>query len=69
MKNFHTHCSFYVLNTGYLANFAFPRLGELTRCVSLSKAEKIPVDKLFGTVIVERVIDLMMVMMLLVLIM
>jgi len=50
--------SFYSLNTGYLANFAFPRLGEITRCGSLSKAEKIPVDKLFGTVIVERVIDL-----------
>ncbi len=50
--------SFYALNTGYLANFAFPRLGEITRCGSLSKAEKIPVDKLFGTVIIERVIDM-----------
>ena len=58
--------SFYSLNTGYLANFAFPRLGELTRCGSLSKAEKIPVDKLFGTVIVERVIDLLMVFILLI---
>lgn len=57
--------SFYALNTGYLANFAFPRLGELTRCASLSKAEKIPVDKLFGTVIVERIIDLVMVTILL----
>jgi uncharacterized protein (TIRG00374 family) len=53
--------SFYALNTGYLANFAFPRLGEVTRCASLSKAENIPVDKLFGTVIVERIIDLVMV--------
>ncbi|MFC2080906.1 lysylphosphatidylglycerol synthase transmembrane domain-containing protein [Bacteroidota bacterium] len=53
--------SLYSLNTGYLANFAFPRLGELTRCASLSKVEKIPVDKLFGTVIVERVIDVIMV--------
>jgi uncharacterized protein (TIRG00374 family) len=53
--------SFYSLNTGYMANYAFPRLGEITRCASLSKAEKIPVDKLFGTVIVERVIDLLMV--------
>jgi uncharacterized membrane protein YbhN (UPF0104 family) len=57
--------SFYSLNTGYLANFAFPRLGELTRCASLSKAENIPVDKLFGTVIMERVIDLVMVIILL----
>jgi uncharacterized protein (TIRG00374 family) len=57
--------SFYSLNTGYLANFAFPRLGELTRCLSLSRAEKIPVDKLFGTVIMERIIDLIMVTILL----
>jgi hypothetical protein len=57
--------SFYALNTGYLANFAFPRLGEITRCGSLSKAEKIPVDKLFGTVIVERVIDLVILVILL----
>ncbi len=57
--------SFYALNTGYLANFAFPRLGEITRCGSLSKAEKIPVDKLFGTVIVERVIDMLILVILL----
>jgi uncharacterized protein (TIRG00374 family) len=57
--------SLYSLNTGYLANLAFPRLGELTRCVSLSRAEKIPVDKLFGTVILERIIDLIMVIILL----
>ena len=57
--------SLYALNTGYLANFAFPRLGEITRCASLSKAEKIPVDKLFGTVIIERIIDLVMVTILL----
>lgn len=50
--------TFYSLLLGYLANFAFPRLGEVTRCASLARKEKIPVDKLFGTVIVERVIDL-----------
>lgn len=51
--------TFYSLMVGYLANFAFPRLGEVTRCASLSKKEKIPVDKLFGTVIVERAVDLL----------
>lgn len=56
--------SFYSLNTGYMANFAFPRIGEITRCASLSKADKIPVDKLFGTVIIERAVDLMMVIIL-----
>lgn len=51
--------TFYSLMVGYLANFAFPRIGEITRCASLGKKENIPVDKLVGTVIVERVIDLM----------
>jgi glycosyltransferase 2 family protein len=49
--------SFLAMMTGYLANIAFPRLGEVTRCVALGKKEKIPVDKLVGTVIVERTID------------
>src|SRR5215203_2646942 len=42
---------------GYLANFFVPRLGEVSRCGALSKAESIPFNKLFGTVIVERIID------------
>jgi uncharacterized protein (TIRG00374 family) len=47
------------LMIGYFANLAFPRLGEVTRCGSLSKAETIPFTGLLGTVIVERVIDLL----------
>ncbi len=50
--------TFYALMTGYLANLALPRVGEITRCVALGKKEKIPVDQLFGTVLVERTIDL-----------
>jgi hypothetical protein len=49
--------SFYSLMTGYLANLALPRIGEITRCVALGKKEKIPVDQLIGTVVVERTID------------
>jgi len=49
--------SFYALMTGYLANIALPRIGEITRCVALGKKEKIPVDQLIGTVVVERSID------------
>ena len=45
------------LMIGYLANLAFPRLGEVSRCGVLSKAESVPFNKLLGTVIVERVID------------
>lgn len=49
--------SFLALMTGYLANIALPRVGEITRCVALGKKEKIPVDQLIGTVVVERTID------------
>lgn len=52
--------TYHSLMIGYLSNFALPRLGEVTRCVTLGQREKIPVDSLFGTVIVERVIDLLM---------
>jgi uncharacterized protein (TIRG00374 family) len=52
--------TYHSVMVGYLANFALPRLGEVTRCVTLGKREKIPVDALIGTVIVERVIDLVM---------
>jgi hypothetical protein len=43
--------------TGYLANLALPRIGEITRCVALGKKEKVPVEQLIGTVVVERAID------------
>ncbi len=52
-----TKNSFYALMTGYLANIALPRIGEVTRCVALGKKEKIPVDQLIGTVVIERTID------------
>jgi hypothetical protein len=45
---------------GYLANLAIPRLGEITRCGALGKSENIPFDKILGTVIVERVSDVVM---------
>ena len=42
---------------GYLTNILIPRAGEISRCTSLQQVEKIPFDKLFGTIILERVID------------
>ena len=50
----------YALMIGYLANLAIPRIGEVSRCVTLNKSEKVPFSGLVGTVIVERAIDLMM---------
>jgi uncharacterized protein (TIRG00374 family) len=47
------------LMVGYLANLGLPRLGELARCATLNKAEAIPFNPLLGTVIIERVVDVM----------
>jgi glycosyltransferase 2 family protein len=49
---------FYALMIGYLSNFALPRIGEVTRCGTLKKTDKIPFDSLIGTVIIERAIDI-----------
>ena len=56
---------FYALMFGYFANFAFPRIGEITRCGSLTKSDKIPMDSLIGTVIIERAIDMVVLLFLL----
>lgn len=58
--------TFHAMMVGYMANLALPRIGEITRCVALGKKEKIAVDKLVGTVIVERTIDFLSVVLLLV---
>jgi uncharacterized protein (TIRG00374 family) len=49
--------TFYSLMTGYMANLALPRIGEITRCVALGKKENMPAEQLFGTVVIERTID------------
>ncbi len=49
--------TFYALMTGYLANFLLPRIGEITRCGSLNRTDRIPVSSLLGTVIIERIAD------------
>ena len=49
--------SYHAAMIGYLANFALPRLGEVLRCTVLQKYEKVPFQKSLGTVITERIID------------
>ena len=45
------------VSVSYLTNLFIPRAGEISRCTVLNQVEKIPVDKLLGTIIIERVID------------
>ena len=56
---FHTRTenAFFAVMIGYLTNMAVPRLGEILKCTVLAKYEKVPADKLVGTIILERVID------------
>ena len=46
------------VSIGYFTNLFIPRAGEITRCTALNRVEKIPVDKLFGTILLERALDL-----------
>ncbi len=52
-----TSNTIFALLVGYLANFALPRLGEVSRCGLLTKYEKVPFTEAFGTVIAERALD------------
>ena len=45
------------VSVGYFTNLFIPRAGEISRCTALNQVEKVPVDKLFGTILIERVID------------
>lgn len=51
--------TFAAVMVGYLANFAVPRLGEVLKCTILAKYEKVPADKLVGTILVERAVDVL----------
>ena len=44
----------------YFANLGIPRSGEFLRASSLTTYEKVPFEKAFGTIVTERVIDLIM---------
>lgn len=49
--------TFFAVMIGYLANQGVPRMGEVLKCTVLARYEKIPADKLVGTIILERLID------------
>ncbi|MGE8553729.1 MAG: lysylphosphatidylglycerol synthase transmembrane domain-containing protein [Chryseobacterium jejuense] len=50
--------SLWSISFGYLMNLTIPRSGEVARATALYGVEKVPVDKSFGTIILERVVDL-----------
>src|SRR5574339_459952 len=50
--------AFAAVMIGYLVNAGAPRLGEVFKCSLLARYEKFKVDKLIGTILVERAVDL-----------
>jgi len=53
------HNDFMTVCVSYLVNLTLPRSGEITRAALLKKYEKVPFDKAFGTVVAERMVDLL----------
>lgn len=56
LKTFRT---FLAVMVGYLANFVVPRMGEISRCGILKNTDEVPVSKGIGSVVTERIIDLL----------
>ncbi|WP_457653874.1 lysylphosphatidylglycerol synthase transmembrane domain-containing protein [Rhodocaloribacter sp.] len=49
--------AFYSLMIGYMVNYAAPRAGEFVRAANLAKQEKLRFSYVLGTVAVERILD------------
>ncbi len=49
--------AFYSLMIGYMVNYAAPRLGEVARTANLTARSGISFSGIFGTVVVERILD------------
>ena len=52
--------SVFTIFTAYLINLFLPRAGEVARATGISKYEAIPFEKAFGTIVAERIIDVIM---------
>lgn len=44
---------------GYFANYGLPRMGEISRCTLVTKYDNVPFEVALGTVITERIVDLL----------
>jgi uncharacterized protein (TIRG00374 family) len=53
------HNNFFTVCVSYLVNLTVPRSGEISRAALLKKYEDVPFDKAFGTIVAERIVDLM----------
>lgn len=52
--------AFFSIMIGYMVNYAAPRLGEFARTANMSSRERLPFSSVLGTVVAERVLDVLM---------
>lgn len=52
--------TFWATMAGYFANMALPRMGEVVKPGLVSRYEKVPLEKLMGTIVVDRILDVIM---------
>lgn len=55
---------FLAVNVSYLMNMLIPRSGEVSRALVLKNYNNVPFDKSFGTIVAERVVDLILLLLL-----
>lgn len=60
--------SFNAVMIGYMMNYIIPRAGEVSRCAALTKTDDIPVQKSLGTVVTERIFDMVILLLMLVIV-
>jgi hypothetical protein len=49
--------TFFAVMVGYITNLVLPRAGEVAKCTVLARYEKVPADKMIGTIVAERAFD------------
>lgn len=54
--------TFLAVMLGYFFNLLVPRMGEVMKCTLLARYEKTPVDRLIGTMVAERALDVVCLM-------
>ena len=61
---YHTRTAnnFMAVMIGYIVNMILPRVGEVSRAAAITKYEKVPFQKSFGTILAERAIDMIVLM-------
>lgn len=56
----------FIILMAYLTNLGVPRTGEILRATALTTYENVPFEKGFGTIITERVIDVIMLLLIII---